>query len=285
VTSTHLAAKHGIPYSTTEYGGILADPQVAGVILCTRHHLHAGQVIAALRAGKHVLVEKPLCLTREELAGVAAAVGTATMTVGYNRRFSPHVRQVKSLLADRVAPVAVVATINAGVIPPNHWVHDPQVGGGRLVGEGCHFVDLAVHLTGSLVTAVCAVALGARGAPAGDSASILLRHADGSTSSINYLANGHRSHPKERIEIYSQERILVIDDFRQTIGVGYRGFAKLKTAQDKGHAAQFAAFVQRVREGGPALISRAELLNVAAATLAIGDSLRSRAWVEVSTES
>lgn len=282
VTSTHLAGKHGIPFSTTDYEGILADPEVAGVILCTRHHLHAAQVTSALRANKHVLVEKPLCLTRGELADIAtAAGGRATVTVGFNRRFSPHVRQVKALLADRAAPVAVVATVNAGAIPPNHWVQDLQIGGGRLVGEACHFIDLAVHLTGSQVEAVCALGLGPRGAPAGDSASILLRHADGSTSAVHYLANGHRSHPKERIEVYSQERVFVIDDFRVTTGVGCRSFSRLKTAQDKGHAAQFAEFAKRIREGGPALITRAELFNVASATLAIGESLQRRTWVEV----
>jgi predicted dehydrogenase/threonine dehydrogenase-like Zn-dependent dehydrogenase len=286
VTSTDLAGKHGIPYSTTDYEAILADPEVAGVILCTRHHLHAAQVTAALQAGKHVLVEKPLCLTRAELSLVAAAsVGAATVTVGFNRRFSPHVRRIAPLLVGRAAPVAIVATINASAIPLNHWVQDPGVGGGRLIGEACHFVDLAVHLSGSLICGVCAVALGERGAPAGDSASILLRHADGSTSSINYLANGHRSHPKERIEIYSQERIFVIDDFRETTGVGYRGFSRLKTAQDKGHAAQFAEFARRVREGGPALIPRGELLNVAAATLAIGESIRAQGWVNLSIDS
>jgi predicted dehydrogenase len=153
------------------------------------------------------------------------------------------------------------------------------------VGEACHYIDLAVCITGSLITSVCVTALNGGASPAGDTASILLRHANGSTSVINYFANGHRSFPKERIEIYSQERVLVIDDFKQTTGYGFSGFTRLKTRPDKGHAAQFTEFAKRTREGGPALIPWAELANVARATLAIDESLRSNGWVSVPTSS
>ena len=172
--------------------------------------------------------------------------------------------------------------MNAGAIPLKHWVHDPDTGGGRLIGEACHFIDLAVFVTGSLVADVCAAGLGGGGAPAGDTASILLRHLNGSTSVVNYFANGHRSHPKERMEIFSQERVLVLDDFRETTGHGFRGFSRLKTRQDKGHAAQFAEFARRMREGGAPLIPWAELANVTRATLAVSEALRSNSWVTVS---
>jgi predicted dehydrogenase/threonine dehydrogenase-like Zn-dependent dehydrogenase len=300
VSSTHLARKYGVPASTTDLGTILADDSVRGVIITTRHHQHAAQTIAALKAGKHVLVEKPLCLSLDELRAIEAVISAPsignrddpnnqspiathppTVTVGFNRRFSPHSQKIRSLLGPQPGPLSLVATMNAGPIPLKHWVHDPEAGGGRLVGEACHFVDLAVFVTGSLVAEVCATGLGGGGAPAGDTASMLLRHANGSTSVVNYFANGHRSHPKEKMEIFSQERVLVLDDFRVTTGVGFRGFSRLKTGQDKGHAAQFAEFARRVREGGAPLIPWEEVANVTRATLAIGESLRTHAWVRI----
>lgn len=299
VSSTHLARKAGVPHSTTDYAVILADPDVKGVIVATRHNQHGAQVVSALRAGKHVLVEKPLCLTLDELSSIERAMGEGdgaghspgggslsvvsgpTLSVGFNRRWSPHARQIRELLGGRPSPLSLVATMNAGAIPAKHWVHDPAVGGGRIVGEACHFIDLAVFLTGSPITHVCATALGGGGAPSGDSDSILLRHANGSTGVVNYFANGHRDHPKERLEIFSQERVLVLDDFRVTTGNGFRGFSKLKTAQDKGHAAQFAEFARRVREGGAALVPWSEITNVTRATLAVAESLRTNAWVEI----
>jgi predicted dehydrogenase/threonine dehydrogenase-like Zn-dependent dehydrogenase len=285
VSGTHLARKYGVPFSSTDFSAVLTDHEVGGVIIATRHHLHATQVMAALRAGKQVLVEKPLCLCHEELIGIEQALESAagaSVTVGFNRRFSPHACKIRELLGDRPAPLSLVATMNAGAIPLKHWVHDPEVGGGRLVGEACHFIDLAIFLTGSLVESISAVGLGGGGAPAGDNASILLRHANGSNSVVNYFANGHRDWPKERVEIFSQERVLVLDDFRETTGHGFRQFRRLKGSQDKGHAAQFAEFSRRVREGGAPLIPWAEIANGARATLAISEALRSHVWVPIS---
>ena len=285
VSSTHLARKYDIPHSTTDYVAVLADPDVRGVILATRHNLHATQATAALRANKHVLVEKPLCLASSELDEIESALSAmpaATLTVGFNRRFSPHARKIRALLGECPAPLSLVATVNVGAIPLKHWVHDSDVGGCRLVGEACHFIDFAVFVTGSLVTELCATGLGGGGAPAGDTASILLRHANGSTSVVNYFANGHRSYPKERVEIFAQERVLVLDDFRDTTGYGFRGFSRLRTKPDKGHAMQFSEFARRVREGGPPLIPWLELANVTRATLAVSDALRSNRWVTVS---
>lgn len=282
VSSTHLARKYAVTHSTTDYAAVLADPEVRGVVLATRHNLHVAQAAAAVRAGKHVLVEKPLCLSLAELQEVETALAAspaATLTVGFNRRWSPHVQQIRALLGPMPGALSLVATMNAGAIPLKHWVHDPASGGGRLVGEACHFIDLAVYITGSLVTEVCATVLGGGAAPAGDTASILLRHANGSTSVVNYFANGHRAHPKEKLEVFSQDRVLVLDDFRVTTGHGFKKFSRLKTRQDKGHAAQFAEFARRIREGGPALIPWPEVANVARATLAIDVSLRRSAWV------
>lgn len=283
VSGTHLARRHGISRSTTDFAAVLADPGIAAVIIATRHDVHAAQAAAALRAGKHVLVEKPLCLTAAQLRDVerALAGGGATLTVGFNRRFSPHAVKLRELLGSPGRPLSLVATMNAGAIPLNHWVHDREVGGGRLLGEACHFIDFAIFSTGSLIEGVCAVPLAASTAPAGDTASVLLRHQNGSISTVNYFANGHRSFPKERVEIYAEERVLVLDDFRELRGFGFKHFDRLKTRQDKGHAAQFGEFARRVGAGSGPLIPWPELRNGALATLAIEESMHRRSWVAV----
>lgn len=299
VTGTSLAKKYGVPLSSTDYASVLADTDIRGVIITTRHDLHATQTVAALKAGKQVLVEKPLCLTLDELGSIKAVMGEEKsvkgdqgmgrtspaihhpvipwVTVGFNRRFSPHVVKMKTLLGDSAGAISVIATMNAGAIPLNHWVHDPLVGGGRLVGEACHFIDLAVFLTGSLIESVNASAVG----DSTDCASILLRHANGSVSVVNYLANGNREVSKERVEVHSQGRTLLLDNFCELRGFGFRSFSKLKTKLDKGHAAQFALFARRVKEGGPALIPWTEIANVTRATLAIPQALAERRWVPV----
>jgi predicted dehydrogenase len=199
------------------------------------------------------------------------------VTVGFNRRFSPHVQQMRTLLKSSPGPISIVATMNAGAIPSNHWVHDPEIGGGRLIGEGCHFVDLAIFLTGSLVAAVSAVAM----AGTTDCASILLRHEDGSTCVINYFAHGNRELSKERIEVHSHGRTLLLDNFRELRGFGFKTFTKLKTKPDKGHTRQFALFAQRVRENGPALIPWPEIANSTRATLAIPLAIAGRQWISL----
>ena len=282
VSGTALARKYGIPYSSTDYSSVLADNEVKGVLITTRHNLHARQTIAALKAGKRVLVEKPLCLTSEELKSIEQAMGGASesawVSVGFNRRFSRHAEQMRRLLESSSAPVSIVATMNAGVIPPNHWVHDPEVGGGRLLGEACHFIDLAIFLTDSLVAVVSASEIDG----ASDCASILLRHANGSTSVVNYLSNGNRDLSKERVEVHSEGRSLLLDNFRELRGLGFRSFSSLRTKQDKGHGRQFALFAERVKNGGSALIPWVEIANSARATLAVPVALSERRWVSVS---
>lgn len=281
VSGTALAKKYGIPYSSTDFPAILADDDVRGVVITTRHNLHAMQAVAALRAGKRVLVEKPLCLTPAELRAIEDVVRDAAVdawvSVGFNRRFSPHAEQMRSLLGTSSAPISIVATMNAGTIPPAHWVHDPAVGGGRILGEACHFIDFAIFLTGSLVAAVTA----SETCGASDCASILLRHVDGSTSVVNYLANGSRDLSKERVEAHSDGRTLLLDNFRELRGLGFRSFNTLKTKQDKGHGRQFALFAERVKTGGESLIPWPEIANSARATLAVPLALAERRWVSV----
>lgn len=281
VTGTALAKKYGIANSTTNYQEILQDEEVDLVMITTRHHLHAPMVIESLNAGKNVFVEKPLALNAEELEQIidAQQKSNKNITVGFNRRFSPHVQKIKQIVGD--APMNVIATMNAGFIPANVWVHDMKVGGGRIIGEACHFIDLITFLTGSKVKAVCMNAMGVHPEENTDNASILLKYENGSTGVINYFANGSKAYSKERLEVYSQERTLVMDNFRKTEGFGIKGFSKLKTALDKGHKNQFELLIKRTKEGGSPLIPFDEIINTTKASFAAIESLKSNAWVVV----
>jgi len=280
LTGTTLAKKHHIGKSTTDYKTILNDPAIDLVIITTRHNEHAHMALEALQAGKHVFVEKPLALNKEELNSIINAyTGQKTLTVGFNRRFSPHMRKAKELVGD--VPMNVIATMNAGNIPANVWVHDMKVGGGRIVGEACHYMDLITYLTGSRIKSVCMNAMGQNPQANTDNASILLEYENGSTGVINYFANGSKAYSKERIEIYAQERTLITDNFRLTEGFGFKNFSKLKTTIDKGHAAQFKLLVERVKNGGAPLIPFEETVNTTLASFAAIESLMTRKWVNV----
>lgn len=192
--------------------------------------------------------------------------------VGMNRRFAPHTQRAKELLSTRTQPVALSVTINAGAIPADHWLHDPAVGGGRLVGEGCHFIDLLTFLAGSKPVRVQTTALQGASSPPLDSASIALSFADGSVGVVQYWSNGPKSFPKERVEIFSEGRCLVIDNWRELRAYDWPGASKLKTRQDKGHSEELKRFIASVTCGGDPLIPYDELHAVAAATLAAAAS-------------
>lgn len=280
LTGTTLAKKHKIGKSTTDYTTIINDPAIDLIIITTRHNEHAHMVWEALAAGKHVFVEKPLALNKESLDKIINAyTGNKTLTVGFNRRFSPHMQKAKKLVGN--VPMNVIATMNAGNIPANVWVHDMNVGGGRIVGEACHYMDLITYLTGSRIKAVCMNAMGENPQANTDNASILLQYENGSTGVINYFSNGSKSYSKERIEIYAQERTLITDNFRLTEGYGFNGFSKLKTTIDKGHAAQFRLLAERVKSGGEALIPFDEIVNTTLASFAAIESLMGKKWVEI----
>ena len=288
VTGTSLAKKYAISISTTDYHEILNDTKIDAVIITTRHNSHASFVIASLEAGKHVFVEKPLALSEEELLKIITAYSSKasrekglTITVGYNRRFSPHIRAIRKRLGSSPGLVNIVATMNAGFIPANVWVHDIKVGGGRIIGEACHYIDLCVFLTGSLVSSVCLNALGSSPDEGTDNASLLLQFVNGSSATINYFSNGAKSYSKERIEVFSSEQVFVIDNFRITQAYGVRDFKKLKTKIDKGHTAQFTQYAQIVKSGGSPLIPISELFNVTRASFAALKSLKEKRWVNV----
>ncbi|MEZ0483476.1 bi-domain-containing oxidoreductase [Fibrella aquatica] len=287
LSGTLLAKKHHIGRSTTNYLDVLTDPAIDLCVITTRHNNHAKLVVEALQAGKHVFVEKPLVIYDSELPGVIAAQQAANrmVMVGFNRRFSPTARKAKALLGGNnsgATPMNIVATMNAGAIPANSWVHDRTVGGGRILGEACHYVDLITYLTGSRVVAVCMNAMGQHPSESTDSASILLRYENGATGVINYFANGSKAYAKERIEVYSQERTLILDNFKSLKGYGFRGFSSQSGGQDKGHTEQFRQLIACLRSGSAPLIAFAEIVNTTAATLAALRSLQDGGWADVS---
>ena len=278
-----LASKHKIAYASSNYDEVLADGEVGTVMITTRHDLHASMVLKAIKAGKNVFVEKPLALSMEELEQIESAYQAAdvNLMVGFNRRFSPHIQKIKSLVPSS-APKNMIATMNAGNIPPDVWVHDMVVGGGRIIGEACHYIDLLVYLSGSKVKSVCMNALGNNPAENTDNASILLKFENGDTGVVNYFANGSKSYSKERVEVFADEQVLIMDNFRETIGYGTKGFSKLKTKLDKGHKVQFDKITTLAKSGGEALIPYEEIINVTKASFAALQSLKEHKWVNIS---
>ena len=281
VSANALAKKYGFANSTTDLNEILTDAEIDLVAITTRHDSHAHLIVQALAAGKHVFVEKPLALNHDQLTSVINAYEKyqGSITVGFNRRFSPHAIKVKSLLGS--APINAVITINSGFIPANSWVHDIQTGGGRIIGEACHFIDLATFFTGSKVSSVCMNAMGQHPASNTDNASIILRYNNGSNVVINYFSNGSKSYPKERIEVYSQESTAVIDNFRVTSGYGFKNFRRLKTGLDKGHTKQFSQLMDYIRTGENPLCDFDEIVNTTKASFAAVESLICNDWVDV----
>ena len=279
VTCLHAARRFGADEATTDVARVLASPDVDCVFVATRHDSHADLVVRALDAGKHVFVEKPLAIDVAGLARVVAAyrrAGGAQVMVGFNRRFAPCAVQAKRLLAGRSGPITIDVTVNAGELSADHWTRDPRVGGGRIVGEGCHFVDLALFLAGSPIVAARASGVAARpGVAPSDDATLCLRFADGSLATIAYRTGGPKSFPKERVEIFSDGRALVIDNWRALRAFDWPGVRRPRpwAGQDKGHRAEVAAFLAAVRAGGAAPIPFAELVSVTGTSLALAREL------------
>jgi predicted dehydrogenase/threonine dehydrogenase-like Zn-dependent dehydrogenase len=282
LTGTTLAKKFNFQQSTTSTDELIADPEIDAVMITTRHNTHADFTVQALQKNKQVFVEKPLALNSEELNEVINAEKAAktSVMVGFNRRFSPHVSAIAQSVGSE--PMNIVATMNAGMIPPSVWVHDLEVGGGRIIGEACHYIDLCVFLTGSKVQAVCMQSMGTNPALNTDNASLLLSFENGSNAVVNYFANGSKSYSKERLEVYSQERTYIMDNFRKTTAFGVKGFKNLKTRIDKGHKAQFHQYIHWLKNGGAPLIPFSDIVNVTQASFAALKSLSEKRWVQVS---
>lgn len=286
LNAAHYGRKYGFTKASTSVAQLLGEQEVNTIFIATRHDSHARLAAQALRNGRNVYVEKPLALNREELAEVEAASAESVaqgaapiLQVGFNRRFSPHVRRMREMLSGVDGPKSLSLLMNAGAIPMDHWTQDPQVGGGRILGEACHFIDLARYLVGAQIVEASAGAMrGSRDvAVILDTAQISLEFADGSIASIQYYANGHRSFPKERVEVFASGRILQLENFRVLRGFGWSGFRGFRTwKQDKGHADCVRAFLKAVGTGGAAPIPAAEIFEVSRVAIEVSEGLGCR---------
>ncbi|SEI87504.1 Predicted dehydrogenase [Dyadobacter sp. SG02] len=281
--AAELAAKYGIPLVATDYREILADNEVNLVIIATQHDHHVSITADAIRAGKHVFVEKPLSIDDWGITQVKSALQNAlfpvSLTVGFNRRYAPHITRLRELLEG--SPMNVVINVNAGYVSRNAWIHDNARGGGRLVGEACHFIDLIAWLARSSITEVCTNTPTFNGQMSSDNASVLLKLANGSTGAVHYFSNGHSSYPKERIEIHSLGRTMILDDYKILRGYGFEGFSEMKVNAGKGHREQFDRLFECISIGKGPLMPPEDIWNSSLATLAARDSMWTGSWVKV----
>jgi predicted dehydrogenase len=271
-----IAKKYGCEYATTDYRKILDDETIDLVIVATRHNLHAPIAVEALRRNKNVHVEKPLALNIEELKAVIEAEreSQGRLMVGFNRRFAPQTIKAKERFSNRKTPLMIHYRVNAGYIPPDHWVHDQLEGGGRIIGEVCHFVDFLQFLTGAEPKMVYAAKIMAgANVIAEDNVNITIDFADGSTGTILYTALGDKSLPKEYIEIFGGGKAMSINNFKSG--------KRLSLSQDKGHYGEFRAFAEAIRNGKPSPISVEELALTTLVTFKIHESLKKGAPVAI----
>jgi predicted dehydrogenase/NADPH:quinone reductase-like Zn-dependent oxidoreductase len=272
----HAAQKFGFRSCTTDEQQILHSPAVNAVVIATRHHLHAEQVIAALGSGKHVFCEKPLCLNEAELMGILAARNGCDrlLMVGFNRRFASLAIRMKSFLGEVHEPLAIHYRVNAGFLPPDHWLNDPQQGGGRIIGEVCHFVDFLCFLTGSSPVQVETHSLPNAAQYSNDNVQCWLRFADGSQATISYVANGDKSFSKERIEVFGGGSVAMLEDFRrlELVQGGKRRVFRSLLRQDKGHRGEWQAFVDAIQGGKASPVPPHEIVTTMLATFALEES-------------
>lgn len=274
ISGAQVGKKYGFQHATTDVNAVFANEKINTVIIATRHDTHADFVCAALKNNKNVFVEKPLCLSQAELTKITEqyVLTPNTLMVGFNRRFAPQIRKIKSLLATVTEPKSFIMTVNAGEIPATHWTQTAS-GGGRIIGEACHFIDLLRFLAGNPITSFQVTRLG-NVAIRDDKVSISLTFEDGSFGVINYLANGHRSVPKERLEIFAAGKILQLDNFLKLRGYGWSNFKKMNLfRQDKGQNECVSQFVHAIKNALPAPIAATELFEVCKVTLDIANSL------------
>ncbi|NMB67629.1 MAG: Gfo/Idh/MocA family oxidoreductase [Chloroflexi bacterium] len=282
VSARHAAQRYGFRSASSSEDELLEDPNIQILALLTRHQHHARQVLAALAHGKHVFCEKPLAITPTELDEIEAVITSLNeksplVMVGFNRRFAPYSRELKRFLHNRSEPLAAHYRVNAGFLPPSHWLHDPAQGGGRIIGEGCHFIDYLTWLVGQPPVSVQAAGLPDAGRYHEDNVQLTFGFPDGSLGTLTYLANGDKAFPKERVEVFCGGRVAVLDDFRslELIHNGKRTRMVSRMTQDKGHRAAWEAFLTAVRASRPAPIPYSELVAVTRTSFAAVEALRS----------
>lgn len=286
LSARHAAQRYGFGFASSQESDILANPQIQVVAILTRHQHHARQVIQALRAGQHVFCEKPLAITPAELNAIQQLLEEkppALLTVGFNRRFAPFSRLLAQFLENRREPMFIQYRVNAGYLPLTHWLHDPQQGGGRIIGEGCHFIDYLTFLVGKPPLRVRTVGLPDGERYRQDNVCMTFTFEDGSIGTVTYLANGDKSLPKERVEVFCAGRVAVLEDYRslELVQNGQRQKFTARLRQDKGHQALWEAFVQAVRQGGQPPIPYDHLMSVTRASFAAVESLRQQADMEI----
>ncbi len=278
VSGVHAGRKYGFDETTTDTDRLFADEATQAVVITTQHDSHARFVLEALRGGKHVFAEKPLCLTLSELTEIEATYAETCkessrapiVMVGFNRRFAPQVQKVRQLLNGVTGPKAFVMTVNAGAIPADHWIQDPEVGGGRIIGEACHFIDLLRFLAGVPLTSWCRLSMDS---PTQDTVSLQLKFADGSVATVHYFANGSKAFPKERLEVFAAGRVLQLDNYRKLTGYGWPGFKKMNLwRQDKGQKACAKAFVHAIEGRAPVPIPFDEILEVSRVSIELAEA-------------
>jgi predicted dehydrogenase len=278
-------SRYGFSYCSSDYEEVLRDSQINTVVIATRHNLHAQQVTAALEAGKHVFCEKPLCVSHEELRQISqtyhrsrSADSKPLLMVGYNRRFAPLAVQMRDFLRAAGEPLMMNYRVNAGFLPATHWTQTPEEGGGRIIGEVCHFVDFLVWLSGERATAVYASALPNGGKYSNDNLVAALEFENGSVGTITYVANADKSFPKERAEVFSGGCVATLDDYRMltTLRAGRHQTFRSRLRQDKGHAGEWKEFAKSICFGSPAPIPFNEIVNVSQTCFRMLDCLRER---------
>jgi predicted dehydrogenase len=280
----HSGKKFGFKYATSDEDEVINDPNVNTVAILTRHDSHANLVVKALKAGKHVFVEKPLALNEKQLSSVIKqlkANSQSLLTVGFNRRFAPLAQQLKFQLSSLSEPKHIQYRVNAGLIPLNHWTQDPNIGGGRIIGEACHFIDFVTYLVGEVPVSVSAHALPDMGKYNEDNVSMTFTFPDGSIGVVDYLANGDKSFAKERVEVFCGGQVSVLDDFvsLETIRNGEK--TRAKSAQDKGWVNEWKVFVKSIEDGSEPPIPYEQLIGVTKSAFAVIESLRTSRSVQI----
>jgi len=278
VSGMHAGRKFGFEEATTDTSKLFADQATRAVVITTRHDTHGCYVVQALRSGKDVFVEKPLCLSLQELAEIQDAyfeacegpTGPPVVMVGFNRRFAPQVKRIKQLLEGVSGPKSFVLTVNAGAVSSKHWTHDADVGGGRIVGEACHFIDLLRFLAGAPIKSWHRFSMDS---DTNDTVSLHLCFQDGSIGAVHYFANGSKAFPKERLEVFASGRILHLDNFRKLSGYGWPSFKAMNLwRQDKGQNLCAKEFLDAVAGSRRAPIPFDELIEVSRTSIELAST-------------
>jgi len=286
MSAQQAAKKYGFGFATTVEEEILENKDINTVVLLTRHQHHARQVLKALRHQKAVYCEKPLALNPAELAEIEEELtreNSPLLTVGFNRRFAPMTLALAEFINQRTEPLFMQYRVNAGYLPLNHWLHDPNQGGGRIIGEGCHFIDLLTFLVGSAPVSVSATALADNDRYCQDNVQLSLRYADGSLGTVIYLANGNKNFTKERLEVFTSGRIAVLEDFRslELVSENSSKTSRSRLRQDKGHTKAWEKFIKAVSDGGTPPIPYEELMSTSKATFAALEALRTGTEIKI----